>query len=101
MKRTKNKPRRFANTTESKYVAAEQKWRCKNCNCLLSAFYEIDHIIPFSSGGLTELKNLQALCVKCHKRKSMLERLGRCTFCSEKVVHSKFFYVLYVKNLLT
>ena len=89
--RKNKRKRRFANTTESKIVAASQEWKCKICHELLSAFYEIDHVRPWSRGGETDLSNLQALCVLCHKRKSMFERVGRCNFCKEKVVHSRYF----------
>ena len=99
VKPKKKRPRRYANVTESKLIASMQKWKCKTCKTLLSAFYEIDHIIPYSNGGLTEIDNLQALCVKCHKRKSMLERSGRCTFCLQKT-HSKYFpCAVYQKTL--
>lgn len=90
-KENKKKRKRFANTTESKIVAARQEWKCNICHELLSAFYEVDHLRPWARGGGTELSNLQALCVACHKRKSMFERIGRCHFCQEKTVHSRFF----------
>lgn len=28
---------------------------------------QIDHVIPFSEGGLTVLENLRTLCIDCHK----------------------------------
>jgi hypothetical protein len=31
---------------------------------------EVDHVVPFATGGLTEVANLQALCVLCHKEKT-------------------------------
>ncbi|MGD9157176.1 MAG: HNH endonuclease [Desulfobacteraceae bacterium] len=30
---------------------------------------QIDHIIPFSRGGLTEKSNLQTMCRKCNSKK--------------------------------
>ena len=45
-------------------------YKCKDCgatkdDCPL----EIDHIIPYSMGGRTELDNLQTLCKKCNRAK--------------------------------
>lgn len=31
---------------------------------------EYDHIIPFSEGGLTVLKNIRTLCTVCHKKRT-------------------------------
>ena len=43
-----------------KVVASEQEWRCNNCGMLLNASFEIDHIVPVSSGGSSERENLVA-----------------------------------------
>jgi 5-methylcytosine-specific restriction endonuclease McrA len=55
-------------------IAAGQKWSCKNCNKLLPATFEIDHIQPLSQGGKEVLSNLQALCPNCHREKTNPER---------------------------
>lgn len=61
-----------------KIVAAEQKWRCKNCNQLLSAAFDIDHLVPVCEGGTNDRENLVALCKNCHGIKTMQDgiRLG-------------------------
>lgn len=55
------------------YILERDNYTCKLCgnstkfepNLLL----EIDHIIPVSKGGLTELNNLQTLCWRCNRAK--------------------------------
>lgn len=49
-----------------KVVAASQKWRCHDCDELLTATFEVDHVIPVSQGGSNDLSNLNALCRNCH-----------------------------------
>ena len=65
------------NVTESKkkYVAANQKWKCKDCNNILDATYEIDHIIPLYKGGSNDVSNLSALCRNCHGKKTLNDRI--------------------------
>jgi hypothetical protein len=33
-------------------------------------WWEMDHIVPFSEGGLTVLENVRTLCVVCHKKRT-------------------------------
>lgn len=39
--------------------------KCEYCG---QPFRELHHIIPVSMGGASKLKNLVALCTKCHRR---------------------------------
>jgi hypothetical protein len=48
---------------------------CAICGAALEAF-EVDHIKPLSKGGADEPKNLQALCLTCHRQKSEHERVS-------------------------
>ena len=46
------------------------KYKCRECGASnKESVLEVDHIIPFSKGGLTELDNLQILCKKCNRSK--------------------------------
>jgi 5-methylcytosine-specific restriction endonuclease McrA len=71
MKRVK----RSVSETKKKYVAARQKWLCNDCGAMLTATYEIDHIIRLDRGGSNHIDNLAALCPNCHRQKTMIENL--------------------------
>ena len=44
--------------------------KCQSCGAEISLEnFHADHIIPFSEGGITEIKNGQALCQKCNLAK--------------------------------
>lgn len=64
--------RRSVSETRKKHVAASQQWRCAGHGCakMLSAYYEIDHVIPLEHGGSNEIDNLVALCRECHAKKT-------------------------------
>ena len=52
------------------HVLAKSKGVCMACGAKSTeAFLHVDHIVPKSLGGLTELDNLQALCYKCNTQK--------------------------------
>jgi 5-methylcytosine-specific restriction endonuclease McrA len=51
-------------------VAAEQGWKCKECNVTFPGHFHIDHIFPLECGGDNNEENLQALCEKCHAQKT-------------------------------
>jgi hypothetical protein len=82
----------------------KQKNKCLRCK-QVNPNLEIDHIVPYAVGGLTELENLQALCPNCHAQKSRnssegdkirrakhlkLKRYELCWSC-EKIVSPYFF----------
>ena len=69
------KQRRVVSETKKKYVASQQEWKCKNCSQQLSYTYEIDHRVPLESGGSNHVTNLDALCVGCHKEKTLEKNL--------------------------
>ncbi|NBW11287.1 MAG: hypothetical protein EBR82_24975 [Caulobacteraceae bacterium] len=62
--------RRFFNDYEKKQLFLQAGGRCRVCNALLEKGWHADHVIPFSLGGQTDIKNGQALCSKCNLSKS-------------------------------
>ena len=54
------------------------KWyenKCNNCEEECSKDFEIEHIIPISSGvSSKDIDNLQVLCCSCHKKKTQDEK---------------------------
>jgi len=69
--------RRKVSEQLKKIVASQQKWNCKECNNVLDATYEIDHIIALEDGGNNSIQNLQALCRNCHGKKTMQDNIKR------------------------
>jgi 5-methylcytosine-specific restriction endonuclease McrA len=56
-----------------RHILEKQFWECNNpyCKCdLKENNWEVDHIIPFCRNGINNIKNIQALCEKCHCLKS-------------------------------
>ena len=72
---TKTTQKRVVSETKKKYVASQQDWKCKNCSQQLSYTYEIDHRISLENGGSNHVTNLDALCVGCHKEKTLEKNL--------------------------
>ena len=67
--------KRSVSETKKKYVASQQGWKCQNCNNQLDATYEVDHKIDLQFGGSNHVSNLRALCVGCHKKKGMMQKI--------------------------
>lgn len=70
-----NSSKRSVSETKKKYVAAQQNWSCAHCKEQLKATFEIDHKIDLQYGGTNHVDNLVALCVDCHKTKTMQSNL--------------------------
>lgn len=54
-------------------VFKRDNFTCQICGASFKedgAKLEVDHIIPISKGGKTEMKNLQTLCIRCNRGKS-------------------------------
>jgi len=69
--------KRSVSETKKKFVAANQKWMCGDCNTQLPAWFEVDHVIALHNGGSNELSNLVALCRNCHGKKTSMDRLDK------------------------
>jgi len=67
--------KRSVSESKKKFVAARQKWLCNDCGTMLTATYEIDHVVRLDRGGTNHIDNLAALCPNCHRQKTMMENL--------------------------
>jgi len=67
--------KRSVSETKKKYVAANQDWKCGNCQEQLDHTFEIDHKIRLEYGGGNDTQNLIALCRNCHGRKTARENM--------------------------
>ena len=67
--------KRSVSETKKKFVAARQNWKCKNCNCQLPAWFEVDHKVRLDRGGDNHINNLEALCRDCHGEKTASESI--------------------------
>lgn len=67
--------KRSVSETKKKYVAANQDWKCGNCQQQLDHTFEIDHRVRLEYGGGNDVQNLVALCRNCHGRKTASENM--------------------------
>ena len=67
--------KRSVSESKKRFVAARQNWICTKCNKMLTATYEIDHVVRLDRGGSNEVSNLEALCPSCHRSKTLLENM--------------------------
>jgi len=102
--------REFISPSVKNEIIEKQKNSCNICKETLID-YEIDHIRPLSNGGSNNNKNLQALCIECHKNKTMNEKANcehfhikdyESTFSIEayNTINSKFFNKVQFTNYL-
>ena len=61
---------RFFTANQRNQLFLNSDGKCQSCKKEISLEnFHADHIIPFSEGGQTELKNGQALCQECNREK--------------------------------
>lgn len=66
---------RSVSETKKKYVASRQGWKCGDCNSMLDATFEVDHIKDLQYGGTNHVDNLRALCRNCHGKKGLMNKI--------------------------
>ena len=67
-------PRRTLEEVDRRQIAFEQDWMCNLCGEKLDPHYEIDHVVALCNKGRDEMANMQALCVSCHRTKTVNDR---------------------------
>ena len=63
---SEEKPSRYAPATVRHAVYMRDQGRCQNCGSGRAT--EIDHVVPFAMGGMSDLENLRLLCRSCNQR---------------------------------
>lgn len=71
----KKATKRSVSETKKKFVAAQQNWKCGDCQNQLTAWFEVDHIKRLEYGGGNDVGNLVALCRECHGKKTAMENM--------------------------
>jgi 5-methylcytosine-specific restriction endonuclease McrA len=66
---------RFASKRQRELLYLLYDGRCAICQEDLEQF-EADHLTPYSQQGVTQLWNLQPLCLKCHSEKTLASAIG-------------------------
>lgn len=66
---------RSVSGTKKKWIAAQQSWKCNDCQSQLDAWFEVDHKVRLADGGSNNVDNLVALCRNCHGKKTTIENL--------------------------
>ena len=54
-------------------LAAEQQWRCADCDKLLDFVFEVDHLISLGAGGEDTPENTRVICPLCHRKKTIFD----------------------------
>ena len=71
----KTSTKRCVSETKKKFVAAQQGWKCGDCQRQLPAWFEVDHVIALEHGGSNHVDNLVALCRDCNGKKTAMSFL--------------------------
>lgn len=61
---------RLPHASDIKRLFVLQEGKCISCRCDLGKRYQVDHIIPVSLGGDSDVNNLQLLCPPCNQSKA-------------------------------
>lgn len=93
---TKQQERQIMNNDIRYNVLKRDNFTCQKCGATMldGIKLEVDHIIPVSKGGKTNMSNLQTLCNRCNKGKSNkteddFKHNGFCPKCGEKLIKRK------------
>ena len=79
LRETKKLLCRHAPKSLREQVLERDHYKCRYCGEKANSSDPLDHIIPYSLGGLTEESNLVTACTKCNSKKSN-KTLAECGF---------------------